>query len=497
MNAVRVSPELDFLITYLDLPAATDQPGAVWEQFQVQHLNNPAIFSLANKSRRVGYSWLIAAKSVARSILRRRHTSTIVSINQEEASDKIRYAKQIIEALDREVRPRLIIDNALELEVSTGSRIISHPCRPVRGKGGDIYLDEFAHYPKDRDIYTSAVPVVTKGGQLSIGSTPLGAGGVFWEIAEQKIQPYPGYVRSFVPWWATSALCRDVPGALKMAGFMPTEERVRIFGAPRLIEIFNNVPLVDFQQEYECAWIDESVAWITWDEIKRNQLDAQAESLIVWQANSVEAALAAIERIAEAVQAGKIEPVLYGGYDVGRRRNTSELTLVGKGVTQQRPYRLNVSLDNVEFDDQIAVINKVMDRLPVALLLIDKNGLGMQLAETTEKRYSLRAQGVDFTNATKELWAGEIKVQFQRGQVPIPIDRDLAYQIHSIKKKFTAAKNAVFDTEGNEKHHADKFWSLALALWAAREAVGPAASSVSERETVHAPRPRSSWNSGR
>ena len=31
----------------------------------------------------------------------------------------------------------------------------------------------------------------------------------------------------------------------------------------------------------------------------------------------------------------------------------------------------------------------------------------------------------------------------------------------------TAAKNVVFDTAANEKHHADKFWSLALAVWAA------------------------------
>ena len=104
-------------------------------------------------------------------------------------------------------------------------------------------------------------------------------------------------------------------------------------------------------------------------------------------------------------------------------------------------------------------------------MLIDRNGIGMELAEKLEDQFGIRAQGVDFTNQTKELWAVELKLKMEKGDVPIPLDRNLAYQIHSIKKKVTAAKNAVFDTERNEKHHADQFWALALATWAARAAV--------------------------
>jgi phage FluMu gp28-like protein len=42
------------------------------------------------------------------------------------------------------------------------------------------------------------------------------------------------------------------------------------------------------------------------------------------------------------------------------------------------------------------------------------------------------------------------------------------YQIHSIRKKVTGANNTVYDTESNEKHHADMFWALALAAWAGK-----------------------------
>jgi hypothetical protein len=42
----------------------------------------------------------------------------------------------------------------------------------------------------------------------------------------------------------------------------------------------------------------------------------------------------------------------------------------------------------------------------------------------------------------------------------------------------TGSKNLVFDTERNEKHHADKFWAWALALATARVVAMPAASQI-------------------
>jgi phage FluMu gp28-like protein len=465
---MKLSRRLQFLVEYLDLPNAANDEDAQWELFQLQHFNNDSQFDIVNKSRQAGYSFMTAAEAVAEAILVPRSTAIFVSINQEEAAEKIRYAKAVIEALPLNKQPQLIIDNTLELETRNGSRLISHPCRPVRGKAkARVYLDEFAHYPKDREIYTSAVPVTSKGGSIRIGSSPLGATGMFWEIFEQKMRTFPGYTRRKIPWWMLRALCRNVAEAKKIAAFMTTEERVTLFGTPRLINIFENMVLEDFEQEYECAWVDESVSWITWDEIKRNQVDAQEDRLWFRHAKNVDDALRLVDEIAEAVTFGRIEQALALGGDIGRKHDLSEFGLIGKSATADTPLRAMVSLNRVPFEDQMAVLTKMLDLLPITQALIDQNGIGMQLVEQLQKRHGSQVQGAVFTNATKELWAVELRVRMQKGQVPIPLDRDLAYQIHSIKKMVTAAKNVVFDTAANEKHHADQFWMLALGVWAA------------------------------
>src|SRR5258707_5212354 len=102
---------------------------------------------------------------------------------------------------------------------------------------------------------------------------------------------------------------------------------------------------------------------------------------------------------------------------------------------------------------------------------MDQNGLGMQLAETLHllEGYNERAMAMIFTMPSKTLMATHLKTRFQRGArhattggIRIPNDRDLTYQIHSIRRRVTANSNVVFDVEQSERHHADKFWDLAL-----------------------------------
>jgi phage FluMu gp28-like protein len=454
-----------FLIEHLDLEAATQVEGARWEPFQLAHLSDDSTFRIEAKSRQIAWSWLSAVEGLAEAILDAR-SSIYVSINQDEAQEKIRYAKLAIEALTPSVRPTLARDSLSLLELANGARLISLAARPPRGKArANVYLDEFAHVRDDKPIYTGALPVISKGGRLRIGSSPLGASGLFWEVFTQKLRPYPGYRRASTPWWQVQAFCTDVAVARQLAPALATATRVALFGTDRLKAIHANLPEEDFQQEYECGFVDESTAWITWEEIKA----AQDADLHWIAASGVDAAYRAIDDLATRVGYVTVEQAFGGGLDIGRTRNTTELFLVGMSTVGSYPLRLAITLDNVPFDDQAAILAYALRHLPIATVLIDRNGMGMNLAENAERDFPGKAQGVDFTQPSKVLWATDAKMLIQQGKTPLPVDREIAYQIHSIKKTVTAAKNLIFDTARNEKHHADKFWAWALALAAAKQ----------------------------
>jgi len=255
-------------------------------------------------------------------------------------------------------------------------------------------------------------------------------------------------------------LCKDVETALIQAPNMPTEERLKAFAKKRMFTIYDNMYLEDFQQEYECAWVDESVAFISWELIK----ECQDENLLYWHADGPEQASRMASEVQRAIREEKIENVFTGGIDVGRTKNTTEFFLIGRSKTNNKPLRFAVTLDNVKFDRQEDCIAEIVSKLPIKSVLCDRNGLGMQLAENLESRTG-KVKGVNFTNESKELWATDLRIAFERHNITLPIDRDLSYQIHSIRKTKTGsgAMNK-YDTEGNEKHHADKFWALALAV---------------------------------
>ena len=456
-----------FLVENLNLPAASGVETARWEHFQLSHLMDNSRFRHEVKSRQIAWSFTAAAEAMALAILRTEGTSPdslFLSINLEEAKEKIRYAKAVYENLEIKGLPELVRDNELALELSNGSRLQSMPARPPRGKAKfNVYLDEFAHVQYDREIYTAALPVISKGGWLRMASSPLGASGVFWEVGEQELRSYSGYTRKVTPWWHVHAFCNNVREAVKLAPNMASEERVMVFGREPIRAIYENMPLEDFQQEYECAYVDESTAWITWEEIKNNQQMDLKCKIAKAEGKDISRVLHALDELALWAFENDIENIFGVGVDVGRTRDATEIMITSETSTHQFPLRGMFTLHNVPFEEQELVLQAVMRRLNVRKMNIDQNGIGRNLAEKMVASWPTKCEGIDFTNETKHEMAADTKMLFQQRRVPIPIDRDLAYQIHSIKKMISASKKNVFDTDRNEKHHADKFWGLALS----------------------------------
>jgi phage FluMu gp28-like protein len=375
----------------------------------------------------------------------------IISLNLQECRKKIRFARRAWETLPASIRLGLVVDNKLELEFSNGSRIMA--VFDPRGEGGaDVDLDELSHYSWERqvNVYTDSLPVVSRGGHLAIGSTPLGKSGRFYEIAHEVDGKYANYHHYRIYWWDCPDLCRDVKRARQEAMGLPTEERVGTFGSTRLKAIFDSLPLEDFQQEYELLYVDERTSFFPYE-------------LILSATDPAPEVYSTFTELRD-----KAAGTLYAGFDVGRHRNTSELTIFER-LGEVSHERLFKTYDRVEFQAQEADLGDCLTILgpKLARLSIDQNGIGMMLAENLVSRFGSRVEPVTITNQVKERMAIEFRVGLEKRAIRLYPDRERIGHLHSVKKTLLPGGATRYDTVRNEKHHADKAWSQMLAYWGA------------------------------
>ncbi|MDR2484977.1 MAG: hypothetical protein LBD55_06250 [Treponema sp.] len=404
----------DAFVKYNGSPLELDR----WQELYIQ---DTSPFSIILKGRREGFSFATALKGIvkANDPDRTDYTRQYVSYNMEDAVEKIRAAKMLYDSIPIGHKKILITDNKTSLEFldinkKTTSRLISIPCRPPRGRGGDIVLDEFAIYMKNasRTIYTAALPVISRGGAMEIGSTPLGLLGMFAEIWHDKKRFFK-FTRFNVPWWQSSALCTDVEGA-REAGVkdMDTQTRVERFGQEPLRNAFDAMFLEDFQQEYECTFVDGSESYIPLDLIYANTPGRNEESWeqmgeVVTKNGKEEKDLEVhVFSEADALRAGyspKEHGRLYIGYDVARRRDAAVIFVIGEMPDGKKKSIAEIVMINKDFEFQRDQFRKIMSIGAVVRACIDQTQIGEMITEWLQKEYTAaRIEGVMFNIQSKE-----------------------------------------------------------------------------------------------
>ncbi len=162
------------------------------------------------KARQVGFSLLFACEAIARCHLRDGQTSIFVSYALSDAVEKVNYARQLGEELrspiasawspTSSVRARLRVERRVQAHLAHHLRAVQAP----RGKKGDLYLDELAHYANDREVYKGSTALILRARAahgLLVAAWP--ARGVLGD-RRGGAAPVPTYSRQYVPWW----LCR-------------------------------------------------------------------------------------------------------------------------------------------------------------------------------------------------------------------------------------------------------------------------------------------------
>lgn len=464
-----------------------DNSGVELDFWQDDFIKNRNRFICLLKSRQTGFSFVVALKGLVKALdpARTKYTKQFVSYNEDDAREKIRYALEFYESIPDKYKKKLVHKTATMLEFEdiggkTTSRLISLPCRPPRGKNGDVCLDEFAIYlPRlSKEIYTAASFCTLRRGCIEVGSTPLGTIGKFYEICTNK-QEFSDFDHYFIPWWYAKVMCKDVKAAVTEAREMSTAERVNKFGTPRLVALFNNSALEDFQQECECTFIDSASSYISLELIYANT-PGRREDDIPMNIEDDEVYFNANRNVEIKAYSDPDEliltynPKIHGsplfmGVDIGRYNDLTVFYIIGIFDDKKRTVA-RIELKNTDYDTQSDIFKILMKQLPIYRCCVDDGGLGNNLAENWKKEFNERLEKYHFDMYSKEVLAMGVKTGLERREFLLENDREFHAQIHSIKRTPTSGGNFRYDAERNEKGHADSFWAWALANHAATDA---------------------------
>ncbi len=445
-------------------------PNTLLLRYQRDWINDKAKLKLWIKARQIGFSFSGTLGPML-DCVDRKTLWIFLSKGQRQSMELARKAKDHIDAMQAiELAARGatlnderygIVDGVEITQTTiylphTKARAIFLPANPdtARGYSGNVMADEFAFHKDAKAIYAAVYPSITRGYRIQIGSTPFGESGMFYELATKK-NNYSVHSTDIY-----QAVADGLPESVNYPG---THEQF-------IQELRDGCPDEEiWEQEYCCKFVSDATSYIPWE--------------LIQGAESIDATM---DLPLDFHPTGE----LYLGGDIGRYKDRTVLVLLER-LGDVFWIRAVIRMRGKKFSEQRAVIEGLMDTLPIRRLCQDSTGLGMQLAEELQTRYGTsRVEPIVFSMPVKEDLAVRTRREFEQSTIRIPDDRALRGAIHAIRRIPTAAGHFRFDAERSEAGHADEFWALALALMAA-DAV-PVACSLPSRATVGERDPRES-----
>jgi phage FluMu gp28-like protein len=160
---------------------------------------------------------------------------------------------------------------------------------------------------------------------------------------------------------------------------------------------------------------------------------------------------------------------LFLGVDVGRTADLTVFWLLAS-VEDKLITKNVIVLRNKTFSAQEAVFYELLAMPMLRRVCMDQTGIGRQFAERAAERFGkYRVEGITFTNSTKEQLAYLLRTAFENEIIKIPSNDLIRTDLRAVKRENTFSGKIRFSAESTENGHADRFWALALAIYAAQK----------------------------
>jgi len=439
--------------------------------YQDAWIDDDAVLKLAEKSRRVGYTYAASYRMFRKCMGDRPagFTQWVSSRDMFTAQELIRdyvarWCKlanvaaagmygdnvQVIDA-DKDIR-------AFVCEFPGGRRIVSLASTPeaFAGKGGDVFLDEVDLHKDSGRLVDMAMPCITWGNQLEAVSA--------YRVDGSKNTP-----------WAR--MVAEAKGANPQGASL---HRVSIYDAveqglvEKIGEVTGNpVARKTFLSDLR-ARCRTVAAWQSQYELIVQ--DAAGKLITIEQIMGCEATFAEIETMLKTYPTAP----RFAGYDVARKIHAAawhEYARIGVSLVLARREKNR----NRPFDEQEGWIrSRLRDagRPRIARMAIDATGLGMHMAERLVRDFPGRVDGVNLESTRRHELCMLLADRFQRHRILVSADDQLRADLNAPLKSF-ATNGALrivvpsFLDDAGDRSHADEFMASVLAASAADGPAGP------------------------
>jgi phage FluMu gp28-like protein len=407
------------------------------------------------KSRRIGATYTEANDAVMTRLTGRKLDYWFSSADESAAyefADYCRFWMDTAGGVKREVLREEIEDdtrrtgNAYVVMMPSGQRIVAMTSNPrrFRSKGGDIGLDEFAYHDQPQEMYRAAEPCTMWGGRLRILSTHNGELSEFNRLVQMGKRVAGGEGRP-----------DDIPFAVHRITLLEAVEQ-------GLVERINATQGTTFSRE---------------EFIKRRRQSCRSEDHWLQEYMAIPSIdtsawlTFALLEACESDQAGRWDLVgtgpLYIGMDIGETQDRTviwTLELVGDTYWTREVVTYTTEPLRVKMD---ALMLRLQNPR-VVRACIDGTGVGAQIGQ--EAARTGKAESIKFSLPIKDALASPLRKHFEDRTIRTPADSRIRQALHAVRMIATAGGTPRFDAQRSADGHADEFWALALARYAATTA---------------------------
>jgi phage FluMu gp28-like protein len=184
----------------------------------------------------------------------------------------------------------------------------------------------------------------------------------------------------------------------------------------------------------------------------------------------------------------------FAGVDVGRNRDRTVITVVEK-CDNLYVVRAILRLDDMRLPEQQQRLETILNIPGMRMLKMDATGIGVGLYEYTQNKFPDKVQGINFSTTVSlgnastqssvlsprnfpsvrvtEYLATQLLQTYEDHAIHQPIDNTLRDDLRKPERLLSPSGRVSIAATRDEAGHADHFWSLALAIDAAKTPIAP------------------------